>query len=233
MRRQTDGSVAQRLAVGLTITAVLAGCASTPAVPISIEAVVAERAAALEVVERAQFDEFLGQSSRRFDELGLPRPDFQGLVPPEEWDSVVTACIERFDSRLAVARLEGGFTVSYFGVVGENYERIRWTIEGCNAQYGISDPSTVVIPGAVEVAWRYQDATQRVLPCLRRIGVPVPSPPSDIAYNENLGTGREWSPYALASLDPAAIVRAVALCPPSTAVLDEQLSARPAIVPAP
>lgn len=224
---------ALRVAGCAATIAVLTACASAPTVPLTIDDVAAERAATIESVERAEFDAFLEQSGRRFDELDLPRPAFQGLVPLEERDAVVTACIQRLDPRLDVARLEGGFTVSYFGTVGESYERIRWTIEGCNAQYGVADPSVMPVAGVVEAAWRYQDATQRVLPCLRRIGVPVPSPPGEVAYVEDLGTGREWSPYALASADPATIVRAVAICPSSSTVLDTTLPSRPTTEPSP
>lgn len=216
------------LAAAVLVAPVLVGCAVAPEAPLTVDDVVAERTAAVEAVERAQFDQFLGQSSRRFEELGLPLPVFRGLVPLDEWDAVVTACIERLDPQLDVSRLEGGFTVNYFGVVGESYERIRWTIEGCNAQFGIDDPSSVPVAGVVEAAWRYQDATQRVLPCLRHIGAPVPSPPAEITYVEHLGTGREWSPYALASTDPAMLVRAVALCPPSVTVLEARLAEPPA-----
>ena len=209
---------------GLALIALLlGGCSAAPSAPLTLDDVVAEREAALEAVERERFEAFVAQSGGRLDELGLPLPQFQGVVALEEWDAVVTACIERLDPQLDVTRLEGGFSVNYFGVVGESYERIRWTIESCNAQYGIVDLRAESTAGVVEAAWRYQDATQRVLPCLRGLGATVPSPPSRVAYIEHLGTGREWSPYAMLGLDPGALVQAVALCPPSTLLIEARL----------
>lgn len=210
--------------LGLAVVAVLlTGCTAPAAAPLTLDDVAAEREAALEAVERERFEAFVAQSGGRLDELGLPLPEFQGVVALEEWDAVVTACIERLDPQLDVARLEGGFSVNYFGVVGESYERIRWTIESCNAQYGIADARADRAPGVVEAAWRYQDATQRLLPCLRGIGATVPSPPGEVAFVEHVGTGREWSPYAMIGIDPAVLVRAVALCPPSSTLLEAHL----------
>ncbi len=212
--------------LGLAVVAVLlSGCTALPSAPLTLDDVVAEREAALEAVERERFEAFVAQSGGRLDELGLPLPQFQGVVALEEWDAVVTACIERLDPQLDVTRLEGGFSVNYFGVVGESYERIRWTIESCNAQYGIADARADRAPGVVEAAWRYQDATQRLLPCLRGIGATVPSPPGEVAFVEHVGTGREWSPYAMIGIDPAVLVRAVALCPPSSTLLEAHLEA--------
>jgi hypothetical protein len=216
--RRRAGIPSLALAIGA-----LAGCATAPAAPLTVDDVVAERVAAIESVERERFDSFLAESGGRLDELGLPLPQFQGVVALDEWDSVVTGCIERLDPEVDVTRLEGGFSVNYFGVVGESYERIRWTIESCNAQYGIADLRAESTAGVVEAAWRYQDATQRVLPCLRGLGATVPSPPSRVAYIEHLGTGREWSPYAMLGLDPAALVQAAALCPPSSVLIDERI----------
>lgn len=213
------------LTLATAALAAVAGCASAPAAPLTVDDVVAERIAAIEAVERERFETFAAQSSARIAELGLPVPAFQGLVPLDDWDDAVTGCIQRLDPQLDVTRLEGGFSVNYFGVVGESYERIRWTIESCNAQYGIVDLRAEGTAGVVEAAWRYQDATQRVLPCLRSLGATVPSPPSAVAYVEHLGTGREWSPYAMLGLDPAALVQAVALCPPSSTLIEQRLVA--------
>lgn len=196
------------------MTAVLAGCSATPAAPITVADVVAERTAALESMERSEFDAFVGNSSRRFAELGLPLPEFQGVVEREEWDAAVTACVVRL-----APQFDGQGPVTYFGVTGEPYERTRWVIEGCIAQYGVADWRTTPPPGAVELAWRYQDATRRVLPCLRGNGVVVPTPPSELDYIARFGTEGEWSPFALTAADPAALVRALALCPPSSALL--------------
>lgn len=207
------------------VVAALAGCATASEAPLTVDDVVAERIAAIETVERERFEVFVAESGARLTELGLPFPQYQGLVALDDWDSAVTGCIERLDPQLDVTRLEGGFSVNYFGVVGESYERIRWTIDSCNAQYGIADLRAESMAGVVEAAWRYQDATQRVLPCLRGIGATVPSPPSEVAYVEHLGTGREWSPYAMLGLDPGALVQAAALCPPSSVLLEAHLAA--------
>lgn len=210
------------LAVAL---AVLTGCAAAPASIVTLDDVTAERLAVLDAAERARFDAFLEQSGGRLDELGLPAPQFQGLVALDDVDAIVTQCIVTLNPRLQVARLEGGFTVTYFGTVGETYDRIRWTIDSCNAQYGVADLRAATTPGTVEAAWRYQDATQRLLPCLRDIGVAVPSPPPAAEFVQRLGTPLEFSPFSLAAADPATLVRSVALCPPSSTLLEAHLAA--------
>lgn len=207
-------------AVAVALAAVLSGCATAPSATVTLDDVTSERLAALDSVERALFDDFLEQSGGRLDELGLPVPQFQGLVALDDLDAIVTECIVTFNPRLQVARLEGGFTVTYFGEVGETYDRIRWTIDSCNAQYGVADLTAVTTPGSVEAAWRYQDATQRLLPCLRRIGVVVPTPPAEDLFAHHLGTPLEFSPFSLAASDPATLVRSVALCPPSSTLLE-------------
>ena len=204
------------------VVGALAGCATAPEATLTLDDVVAERLAVIEAAERERLASFVAASGGRLDELGLPLPQFQGVVALDDWDAAVTGCIERLDPQLDVTRLEGGFSVNYFGVVGESYERIRWTIESCNVQYGVADLRAESTAGVVEAAWRYQDATQRVLPCLRGLGATVPSPPNRVAYIEHLGTGREWSPYAMLGLDPAALVQAAALCPPSSVLIDER-----------
>lgn len=213
-------------AVAVGLATLLAACATTPEALLTVDDVIAERIAEQEAVGRADFDTFLAQSGGRLDELGLPVPAFQGLVPVDDWGAAVTACIERLDPQVEVSRLEGGFSINYFGVVGESYERMRWTVESCSAQYGVVDRVAGVSAGVVEAAWRYHDATHRVIPCLRGIDAPVPTPPSAVAFVEHLGTGREWSPYALASLDPAVLLRAVSLCPPSSTLIAARLAQR-------
>lgn len=209
---------------GVLMVAMLSGCVAAPAPPLTLDDVTAERAAARELPERQRFAAFVEQSSGRLAELGLPVPEFQGMVALDNWGDAMVACINQNDPLLDISAVSGGFTVNYFGVVGDDYERSNLTIESCQAQIGVDDPAVELTPGVVEVAWRYQDATQRVLPCLRGIGASVPSPPSAINFAENLGTGREWSPYAMVGVDPATLVRAVALCPPSATVLEAHLN---------
>jgi len=211
------------LAAGVVV-AVLTGCSLAPAVPLTLSDVVAERAAARELPERQRFAAFVEQSSGRLAELGLPVPEFQGMVALDDWGDAMVACINQTDPLLDLSAVSGGFTVNYFGVVGDDYERSKMTIESCQAQIGVDDPAVELTPGAVEAAWRYQDATRRVLPCLRGIGATVPSPPSAIAFVEHVGTGREWTAYSMVAVDPAILLRAVALCPPSSTVLDAHLN---------
>jgi len=206
------------------VAIILAGCSAAPAPPLTLDDVVAERNAAREAVERQRFDAFVEQSSQRLGELGLPLPEFQGVVALRDWDTAVAACIDSLDPRTDTTPIAGGgIAIDYFGVVGDAFERSRLVIESCDAQYGVAEAGAPSVRGAREVAWRYQDATQRVLPCLRDIGAAAPSPPSAIAFSEHLGTGREWSPYALVAVDQATLARAVALCPPSAAVLEAHL----------
>jgi hypothetical protein len=214
-----------RAGLGVTMVAIIvAGCSATPAPPLTLDDVVAERNAAREAVERQRFDAFVEQSSERLNELGVPLPEFQGVVALRDWVSAVATCIDRLDPRADTTPVEqGGFSVDYFGVVGDVFERSSLVIESCDAQYGVAEAGAPLVRGAREAAWRYQDATQRVLPCLRYIGAPAPSPPSSVAFIEHLGTGREWSPYALVAADQATLARAVALCPPSASVLQAHL----------
>jgi len=210
---------------GALMVAMLSGCAAASAPPLTLDDVAAERAAARETLERQRFDAFVEQSGGRLDELGLPLPEFQGVAALRDWDSAVAACIDRLDPRADTTPVAGGgFSIDYFGVVGDALERSRLVIDSCEAQYGIAEAGAPPARGAREAAWRYQDATQRVLPCLRDIGAAAPSPPSAIAFIEHLGTGREWSPYALVAVDQATLSRAVALCPPSATVLEAHLN---------
>ncbi len=206
------------------VVAFVSGCAATAEAPLTLDDVTSERLAVLAAAERDRFDDFLELSGGRLDELGLPVPQFQGLVALDDIDAIVTQCIVTLNPRLQVARDDGGFTVTYFGTVGETYDRVRWAIDSCNAQYGVADLRAATTPGAVEAAWRYQDATQRLMPCLRRIGVVVPTPPAEDDYVRRLGTPLEFSPFSLAAADPATLVRAVALCPPSSTLVEAHLA---------
>ena len=212
-----------RVGVIALVAISVAGCGAEPAVPMTLDDVTSERIATIDDAEREQFELFLAESGGRLVELGLPVPEFRGLVALDEVDAVVSQCIVELNPRLQVARLEGGFTVTYFGTVGETYDRIRWTVDSCNAQYGAADLRAAIGAGPIEAAWRFSDTTQRVMPCLRSIGVTVPSPPSAEQFAQLLGTPREFSPFTLAAADPSTLVRAVALCPPSATVLQAHL----------
>jgi hypothetical protein len=204
------------------IVTLLAACGTVAGSTVSVNDVVAERAAAGESLERARFDEFLQKSGARLDELGLTRPQFQGVVAVDEWDGEVTACIQRLENPIDVARLEGGFIpLNYFRVVGEPYERILWTIESCSAQYGLVRVSDMPAAGEIEMQWRFDDATRRLVPCLRGIGAPVPPAPSLTGYVERYGTAQEWSPYALAAMLPATLAHTVTLCPTTSTRLEQ------------
>ncbi|MEN9619933.1 MAG: hypothetical protein RL499_126, partial [Actinomycetota bacterium] len=159
----------------------------------------------------------------RLGELGLPIPQFVGLVALDELDAVVSQCISSLNPRLQVARPEGGFTVTYFGTVGDTYDRISWAVDSCNAQYAVADLQVSTEPGPVEQAWSYADLTQRVLPCLRSIGVPVPSPPAEADFARGLGTASVFDPLSLIADDLAALERAEALCPPTATVMQAHL----------
>lgn len=159
------------LAVALT-----AGCAPAATPAVTAHDVLREREFAAEAQSRAEFDLFLDENADRLDELQLPRPEFQGVIEPERWGDAVIGCVESLDTDVRVSRQEGGFGVNYFGLPDGAYDRIRWTIESCMAQYGLlAEPPP---PGPIEVAWLEQDATQRLLPCLRGLGYSAPPPPS-------------------------------------------------------
>ena len=180
------------LAVALT-----AGCATAAAPAITVSDVLLERESAAEAQSRAVFDSFLVENAPRLEALQLPRPEFQGVVEPERWGEAVILCVESLDTDVRVSRQEGGFGVNYFGLPDGAYERIRWTIESCMVQYGLL--AELPPPGPVEVAWLEQDATQRLLPCLRGLGLSAPPVPT------------------------AEAVRAAALCPPTEDELRRQL----------
>lgn len=206
------------------VSLVLSACAREPATIITLDEVASERLAALDAAERAAFDDFVEQSHDRLVQFGIPEPRFGGLVSLDELDARVTECIVALNPRLQVARRDAGFTVTYFGTVGDTYDRIRWTIESCNAQYGVADLTATTVIGSVESAWRYQDATHRVVPCLRGLGVSVPTAPSALEFARHVGTAREFNPYAFAIADPVSLARAVAVCPPSDAVIDAYIA---------
>jgi hypothetical protein len=206
-------------------TWLLTGCSAPAGPPITLDDVSAERAAAREVPERQRFAAFVEQSGDQLVALGLTVPQFQRMVSVEQWAEVIAECINTDDFRSDLTPTDEGFTVNYFGVVGDDFERSALVISSCEAQYGLENPTGRQVAGVIEAAWRYDDATQRVLPCLRHIDAAVPSPPSSVAFIENLGTGREWTPYALIASDPAALARAITLCPPSSTLLAAHLEA--------
>ena len=225
VRNPRGRSISTAAAAVALATWLLTGCAAPAGPPITLDAVSAERAAAREVPERQRFAAFVEQSGDQLVALGLTVPQFQGMVTVEQWAELVAECIDTYDPRRELTPTDDGFTINYFGVVGDDFERSALVINSCEAQYGVENPASRQVAGVIEAAWRYDDATQRVLPCLRHIDVAVPSPPSSVAFIENLGTGREWTPYALIASDPAALARAITLCPPSSTLLTAHLEA--------
>jgi hypothetical protein len=222
-------------AAGLVTAAALLldGCAIEAEPAPTLGAVLAERRATVDAAEAARHAAFLADSGGRLAELGLPLPAYQGLVDITEWDSVVTDCIERFDPGVRIARLEGGFQILDPDSATESIERIRWTIESCSAQHGLLDPEGFDSePGPVERAWRYRDAVDRILPCLRAGGFPVPVPPrvgAPVAADpDGSAPGAEarpvWNPYARIAMEATGLDRAVALCPPSDTLLPHGVS---------
>jgi hypothetical protein len=213
-------------AVLAAVLALLTGCTPTaPAAP-TLDDAVAERRAAIEAAERERFDAFVASSSARIAELGVPVPEFQGVVAREVWPDAVAACIDQTDPRIRADRVDDRLTVSYFGMVGELYDRSRWAIESCTAQFGVVESGAPTAAGPVELAWRFDDARTRLLPCLRGAGLAAPSLPSEAAFVAAEAAGSPWSPYALLEGDPAALQRALTLCPPSSRLLAER-EARP------
>ncbi len=210
-------------AVLALVVLALTGCAAQPAATVTLDDVTSERLATIEAAEQQRFADFMEQSGDRLVEFDIPVPEFEGLVAADEVDEVVSQCIVTLNPRLQVGPTGGQFTVTYFGTVGDTYDRIRWTIDSCIAQYGVADLGAAATAGPVEEAWRFSDTTQRVMPCLRNIGVTVPSPPSAEQFATALGTPLEFSPFSLVAGDPATLVRALALCPPSATVLQAHL----------
>lgn len=217
------------LAVSLVVAGlafVITGCSTVaPAAP-TVDDAIAERRAAVEAAERERFDAFLSSSSARIAELGVPTPEFQGVVTRELWPEAVAECIDRADPRIRADRVGDRLTVSYFGMVGEDFDRSRWAIESCTAQFGVAEPGSLRQSGPVEQAWRFADAQQRLLPCLRAAGFVVPSLPSAQEFGEHHGTDRAWNPYALLAGDPAALQRALALCPSTERLLADREAQR-------
>jgi len=209
-------------AVLSAILALLAGCAAgVPAAP-TLDDAVAERRAAIEAAERERFDAFVASSSARIAELGVPVPEFQGVVAREDWPDVVAACVDRTDPRIRADRVDDRVTVSYFGMVGELYDRSLWAIESCTAQFGVVEPDEATAAGPLELSWRFVDARTRVLPCLRGAGFTTPSLPSEAVFVAAEASGSPWSAYALLQGDPAGLHRALTLCPPSSVLLAER-----------
>lgn len=164
---------ARRVAFALALLALLTGCASAaPAAP-TLDDAVAERRAAIEAAERERFDAFVASSSARIAELGVPVPQFQGVVAREVWPDAVAACIDQTDPRIRADRVDDRLTVSYFGMVGELYDRSRWAIESCTAQFGVAEPGAAASPGPIELAWRF---TTRARGCCRACAVPTLRP---------------------------------------------------------
>lgn len=208
-----------RVATAGLVVLVTTGC--TPPAPDAptLDDVVAERRAALEAAEREKFDAFVASSAARILDLGVPVPQFQGVVARDVWADAVAACIDAADPRIRADRVDDRVTVSYFGMVGERYDRSRWAIESCTAQYGVVDSPRSLPAGPVELAWRFDDARARLVPCLRAAGLATPPLPSSAAFADAYAANTPWDPYSLVRGDSGALQRAVALCPPSSQLL--------------
>lgn len=220
-RRSRTRTVGLPVAAGAVLATLIAGCSPAPPAAPTLGAVIAERRAAIESAEQERFDAFVQSSVARIAELEVPVPEFQGVVSREAWPEAVAGCIDAADPRLRADRVGDRLTVSYFGMVGDDFDRSRWVIESCTAQFGVAEPSTEPDAGPLELAWRFSDAQQRQLPCLRAAGLLVPSLPSSAEFAQRFGTPSAWNPYALLAADPAGLQRALALCPPSELVIAE------------
>jgi len=205
---------------GVLVALAVAGCA-----PLSTRATVTdvavERSRLIEAESLARFGEFIEVNGARFDELDLEVPQYQGIVSAERWGDEVAACVERFNDSVRVTQQDGGIGVSYFGVVGDSYDRIRWTIEGCTAQYGIVSEERPA-PGPVEVAWLYDDTVSRLMPCLRGLGVSPPSPPAIDVFARSVAAGQPWNPVELA-VAAGHHDRVIAVCPSSVSELERRM----------
>lgn len=207
--------------VGALVVAA-AGCASPPE-PVRLDDVVAERAGAREAADHVRFTEFMAINGDRFVELDLELPRYQGLVAAEHWADEVDDCVERVDAGVSIALDSPTVGVTYFGTVGDVHDRIHWVREGCIAQYGLED-AVAVAPGPVEARWLYNDTVMRLVPCLRGLGLSVPSVPRSDAFARSVAAGAPWNPVALAA--PAADhARVSALCPSSTNELERRIPA--------
>lgn len=214
---------ARHLGIGCTLLLlVAAGCAQSPATQ-SLDGVVAERASAIEAQGLQRFTEFIAVNGERFIELDLELPQYQGLVSSDQWGYSVATCIESFNDSVRVTRLLGGFGVNYFGVVGDSYERVRWTIEGCMAQYGTAGNDRPE-PGPIEIAWLYDDTVSRLLPCLRGLGISSPSTPTMDDFARGVAAGSPWNPVALA-VALGHHERVTAVCPSSPGELERRMLA--------
>jgi hypothetical protein len=205
---------------GAAFVVALAGCAPVPSTA-TVSEVAEERLRALEAENRSVFDEFIDANRARFDELELDIPQFQGLVSADTWGDEVAACVERINNSVSVAQNDGGLVVSYFGVVGDRYDRIRLILEGCSAQYGVLTDERPA-PGPVEIAWLYDDTVTRLMPCLRGLGISPPSPPTIEAFARSVAGGEPWNPVDLA----VAIghhERVTAVCPSSPSELERRM----------
>ena len=198
------------------------GCASTPA-SLSLDDVVAERASAVEALGLQRFTEFVTLNGARFAELDLEVPKYQGVVSAEQWAFKVGDCVERIDAGVGIAQQGGRVSVNYFGSVGDTYERIRWSVEGCVAQYGIIDAEAVVA-GPVEADWLYDDTVVRLIPCLRALGISTPSVPPRAEFAASVAAGDPWYPVSLA-VPAAQHDRVSAVCPSAPRELERRMLA--------
>jgi hypothetical protein len=219
------GPIARGVMVRAACAALLlaaAGCTASPAI-LSLDDVAAERASAAEALGLQRFTEFIAINGARFAELDLELPQYQGLVEPEQWAFKVGDCVERVDTGVRLARQDIRVSVNYFGSVGDAFERIHWSVEGCVAQYGVIDPDAAVA-GPIEADWLYHDTVVRLVPCLRGLGVSIPSLPPRDAFGESVAAGDVWNPVALA-VPIAQHERVSAVCPSSSSELERQILA--------
>ncbi len=139
-------------------------------------------------------------------------------TPALSLDDVV---VERIDANVTVALRSSRLSVNYVGSVGEAYERIQWSVEGCIAQCGVIDPETAVA-GPVEADWRYHDTVVRLASCLRALGVSIPTLPPRDQFGATVAAGDPWNPVALA-MPAAQHERVSAACPNAPSELERRM----------
>lgn len=177
------------LAVLITATAVLTGCASgEPTLPSPPQLSEQEKNAAYS----DQLDQSWQRAASEFPDAERPEVEFVRFIDQAEWAEVIVACLvdQGVDAKVSNDG-QGGYESQ--GVVGQELS-MAIAAYVCDAEYPV-DPSLNQPLTDAELDYLYNYFVDVLNPCLEREGIDVIEPPSRQAFKDSLLSPDSWTPY--------------------------------------
>jgi hypothetical protein len=121
-----------------------------------------------------------------------PSVSVEGFTTPDTWSSTQVECLR--SAGLDAREVSGGFVVD--GTAPDDASQVRVSIVEweCVGRYP-RDPRERGYLTARQELYRYDFASQRIVPCLRSNGFAIDDPPTRDAYISDARSGMRWDPY--------------------------------------